>query len=90
MKENKANSILNVDIREDETATVSIRGNLDDIVLALVNSIGITISHLVEGANIDSPKEMFDDLKNLVMESITEAVDYESYCELEHYDEDDK
>lgn len=90
MKENKANSILNVDIREDETATVSIRGNLDDIVLALVNSIGITISHLVYGANTDSPKEMFDDLKNLVIESITEAVDYESYCELEHYDEDDK
>ena len=90
MKENKVNSILNVDIREDETATVSIRGNLDDIVLALVNSIGITISHLVEDANTDSPKEMFDDLKNLVMESITEAVDYESYCELEHYDKDDE
>ena len=86
MKENEAKTILSIDLRDDETASVTLGGNLDDIIYALVNGIGIVMSNLVEKYPIDVKEKLFNDIKDVIISSIKEDVDYKSYSELDYFD----
>ena len=86
MKENEAKTILSIDLRDDETASVTLGGNLDDIIYALVNGIGIVVSNLVEKYPIDVKEELFNDIKDVIISGIKEDVDYKSYGELDYFD----
>ena len=86
MKENEAKTILSIDLRDDETASVTLGGNLDDIIYALVNGIGIVMSTLVEKYPIDVKEELFNDIKDVIISGIKEDVDYKSYSELNYFD----
>ena len=86
MKENEAKTILSIDLRNDETASVTLGGNLDDIIYALVNGIGIVMSNLVEKYPIDVKEKLFNDIKDVIISSIKEDVDYKSYSELDYFD----
>ena len=86
MKENEAKTILSIDLRDDETASVTLGGNLDDIIYALVNGIGIVMSNLVEKYPIDVKEELFNDIKDVISSGIKEDVDYKSYSELDYFD----
>ena len=86
MKENEAKTILSIDLRDDETASVTLGGNLDDIIYALVNGIGIVVSNLVEKYPIDVKEELFNDIKDVIISGIKEDVDYKSYSELDYFD----
>ena len=86
MKENEAKTILSIDLRDDETASITLGGNLDDIIYALVNGIGIVMSNLVEKYPIDVKEELFNDIKDVIISGIKEDVDYKSYSELDYFD----
>ena len=86
MKENEAKTILSIDLRDDETASIILGGNLDDIIYALVNGIGIVMSNLVEKYPIDVKEELFNDIKDVIISGIKEDVDYKSYSELDYFD----
>ena len=86
MKENEAKTIVSIDLRDDETASVTLGGNLDDIIYALVNGIGIVMSNLVEKYPIDVKEKLFNDIKDVIISSIKEDVDYKSYSELDYFD----
>ena len=86
MKENEAKTILSIDLRDDETASVTLGGNFDDIIYALVNGIGIVMSNLVEKYPIDVKEELFNDIKDVIISGIKEDVDYKSYSELDYFD----
>ena len=86
MKENEAKTILSIDLRDDETASVTLGGNLDDIVYALINGVGIVMSNLVEKYPIDVKEKLFNDIKDVIISSIKEDVDYKSYSELDYFD----
>ena len=86
MKENEAKTILSIDLRDDETASVTLGGNLDDIIYALVNGIGIVMSNLVEKYPIDVKEKLFNDIKDVIISSIKEDMDYKSYSELDYFD----
>ena len=86
MKENEAKTILSIDLRDDETASVTLGGNLDDIIYALINGVGIVISNLVEKYPVDVKEELFNDIKDVIISGIKEDVDYKSYSELDYFD----
>ncbi len=86
MKENEAKTILSIDLRDDETASVTLGGNLDDIIYALVNGVGIVMSNLVEKYPIDVKEKLFNDIKDVIITTIKEDVDYKSYTELDYFD----
>lgn len=88
MKENNSKTILAIDLKDDDTANITLGGNLEDIVYALVNGIGITISHLADNAPDNLKQDMFNDIKDLVIETVSSKVNYESYGELDHNDLD--
>lgn len=89
MKENNSKTVLAIDLKDDDTASVTLGGNLDDIVYALVNGIGIVISHLADTAPDDLKKDMFNDIKDLVIETVSSEINYDSYGDLDHYDLDE-
>ena len=86
MKENEAKTILSIDLRDDETSSITLGGNLDDIIYALVNGVGIVMSNLVEKYPIDVKEKLFNDIKDVIISSIKEDVDYKSYSELDYFD----
>ena len=86
MKENEAKTILSIDLRDDETSSVTLSGNLDDIIYALINGVGIVMSNLVEKYPIDVKEELFNDIKDVIISGIKEDVDYKSYSELDYFD----
>lgn len=86
MKENEAKTILSIDLRDDETGSVTLGGNLDDIISALVNGVGIVMSNLVEKYPVDVKEELFNDIKDVIITTIKEDIDYKSYTELDYFD----
>ena len=86
MKENEAKTILSIDLRDDETGSVTLGGNLDDIIYALVNGVGIVISNLVEQYPVDVKEELFNDIKDAIITGIKEDVNYKLYSELDYFD----
>lgn len=89
MKENNSKTVLAIDLKDDDTASVTLGGNLDDIVYSLVNGVGIVISHLADTAPDDLKKDMFNDIKDLVIETVSSEINYDSYGDLDHYDLDE-
>lgn len=89
MKQNESKTILAWDIKDDETANIALGGNLNDIIFALVNGVGITLSHLANNAPDDTKEDMFNDIKDLVIETISSEINYESYGNLDYYDLDE-
>lgn len=89
MKENNSKTVLAIDLKDDDTASVTLGGNLDDMVYALVNGVGIVISHLADIVPDDLKKDMFNDIKDLVIETVSSEINYESYGDLDHYDLDE-
>ena len=86
MKENEAKTILSIDLRDYETSSITLGGNLDDIIYALVNGVGIVMSNLVEQYPVDVKEELFNDIKDAIITGIKEDVDYKSYSELDYFD----
>lgn len=86
MKENKAKTVLAIDLRDDETASITLGGNLDEIIYALTVGVGVIISNLVENYPSEIQEELFNDIKDVVVNTIKEDVNYKSYNKLDYFD----
>lgn len=78
MSENKGKNILALTMMNDGTANIEMNGNFEDIVEALIGGVDLTLRQLVDDSDNDSPEEMFNDIKNMIVESIADYVNYEN------------
>ena len=80
------NFVFRFNVNRNEEIKELSKYSIDDIIYALVNGIGIVMSNLVEKYPIDVKEELFNDIKDVIITTIKEDIDYKSYTELDYFD----